>query len=109
LRAKRCSILVGSSVDSISRVADDRTGVAGVLRSQPLRSSVQQVVKPKSVYGGMRKVGAVLVASPDPITDIPGVALLASSFVMKRREPAGLAHLAKEVRRVMQDVQSLRL
>jgi hypothetical protein len=59
--------------------------------------------------GGMRKVGAVLMASPDPISDIPALALLASSLVMKRREPANLSRLDQETRRLVREIQSLRL
>jgi len=57
----------------------------------------------------MRKLGVALVAAPDPITGVPGVALLASSVVMKRREPAGIAELAKETRKVLREIQSLRI
>ncbi len=108
LQAKRCSTLL-ESVGFVSRIAEVRAGVASTLDSSPLRRSVEQVVRPKTISGGMRKVGVVLVASPDPITDIPGVALLASSFVLKKREPANLNSLALETTRVMRDLRSLRL
>jgi len=109
LQQKRHLTLMRSSVGSLSRVALARRDVSTTLNSEQLKHSVAQVVKPTSIASGVRKVGAVLVASPDPITDIPAMALLASSVVLKRREPANLARLAQETRRVVRDIQSLRL
>jgi hypothetical protein len=57
----------------------------------------------------MRKAGIALVLTPDPISGVPGVALLASSFVMKKREPASLESLAQETRKALQEIRSLRL
>ena len=57
----------------------------------------------------MKKLGIALVATPDPITGVPGVALLASSLVMKKREPAGASQLAKEARRILRELESLRI
>jgi hypothetical protein len=101
--------LVSSSAGSVSRVAEDRTAAAASLRDREARDSVRSVVKPRSVSGGMRKLGAVLVATPDPFTGVPGVVLLASSVVMKKREPAGISHLAKEARKILGEVESLRI
>ena len=55
----------------------------------------------------MRKAGMALILAPDPITGVPGVALLASSFVVKRKEPASLGSLAQETRKVLKEIQSL--
>jgi hypothetical protein len=57
----------------------------------------------------MRKAGIALIVTPDPFTSVPGVALLASSLVMKRREPASLGTLARETRKVLREIQSLNL
>jgi hypothetical protein len=57
----------------------------------------------------MRKAGIALIVTPEPITGVPGVALLASSFVMKRKEPASLGSLAQETRKVLREIQSLSL
>ena len=57
----------------------------------------------------MRKAGIALIVTPDPFTGVPGVALLASSFVMKRKEPASLDNLVQETRKVMREIQSLNL
>jgi hypothetical protein len=57
----------------------------------------------------MGKAGIALILTPDPISGLPGVALLASSFVMKRREPASLASLAQETRKTLREIQSLSL
>ena len=70
---------------------------------------VGDVTRPPSVVGGMRKAGVLLIATPDPFTAVPGVALLASSAVAKRKEPASLETLAKETLKVIRDVESMRL
>ena len=57
----------------------------------------------------MRAAGIALVAIPDPVTDVPAAALLASSYVLKRREPAGLTDLAREATGLIRELQSLRL
>jgi hypothetical protein len=57
----------------------------------------------------MRKAGIALIVTPDPISGVPGVALLASSFVMKKREPASLESLAQETRKALREIQSLSL
>ncbi len=57
----------------------------------------------------MRKAGIALIATPDPITGFPGVALVVTSFVLKRNEPTNLGHLASETRKILRDIQSLSL
>jgi hypothetical protein len=66
------------------------------------------LTKPPSLSGGMRKAGIALIVTPDPFTGVPGAALLASSFIMKRKEPASLGSLADETRKVLREIQSLR-
>lgn len=79
------------------------------LNSRHVQDRLEQVVKPKSVSGGMRKLGIALIAAPDPITGIIGVPLVASSYAMKKREPVGLTHLAKETRKILHEMESLRI
>jgi hypothetical protein len=57
----------------------------------------------------MRKAGIALIAAPDPFTGVPGVALLASSFVVKRKEPANLGSLAQETWKALREIQSLNI
>ena len=90
-------------------MVEDRVNVAGAVDASPLRQRFDDLTKPPSISGGMRKAGIALIAAPDPFTGVPGVALLASSFVMKRREPASLSSLAQETRKVLRELQSLSL
>ncbi|MGD0478376.1 MAG: hypothetical protein ABSB29_09465 [Nitrososphaerales archaeon] len=101
--------LIRSSTDSVSRIVNEKARVAGVVDTSPLRRHFDNVTKPPSLGGGMRKAGIALIVTPDPFTSVPGVALLASSFVMKRREPASLGTLAQETRKVLREIQSLNL
>jgi hypothetical protein len=57
----------------------------------------------------MRKAGVALILAPDPFTGVAGVALVASSFVLKSKEPASLGNLASETRRILRDLGSLTL
>jgi len=101
--------LVRSSMDSASRLADEKASLANAVNAPALRHHFNNLSKPPSLSGGMKKAGIALIATPDPFTGVPGVALLASSFVMKKREPASLTSLALETRKILRDIQSLRL
>jgi len=101
--------LVSSATNSASRIALDRAGAAVSLETRDVSRSVYRAAKPRSAIGGIRKLGVALIAMPDPVTGVPGVALLASSIVMKRREPAGLSELAKEARMIRRELESLRI
>jgi hypothetical protein len=99
--------LIRSSTDSFSRIVNERVHVAAAVDTSLLRRHFDNVTKPPSLSGGMRKAGMALILAPDPITGVPGVALLASSFVVKRKEPASLGSLAQETRKVLKEIQSL--
>lgn len=101
--------VIVTSTDSVSRLAAEKASVAKNLDTSVVNDRFEQVLRPKSLAGGMKRLGIALVAAPDPITSVPGVALLASSYVMKSRESASLAHLAKETSRVLREMESLRI
>ena len=101
--------LIRSSADSALRLAEEKAGVAAAVNASPLRRHFDNLTKPPSLSGGMRKAGIALIVTPDPISGVPGVALLASSFVLKRKEPASLESLAQETRKALREIQSLSL
>ena len=103
------SKLVRSSADSVARVANEKASVTRTMDTSSLRRHVGDVTKPPSLSGAMRKAGIALIAVPDPFTGVPGVALLASSIVLKKNEPASVERLALETRKVLREIQSLRL
>ncbi len=73
------------------------------------RKGLEKVVRPKSLVGGIKKAGVILMLAPDPITGIPGAALLASSYVLKKREPSSIKTLVLEARRLLREIDSLRI
>ena len=101
--------VIFSSANSVSRLAAEKGQVAKELGVARVQDSLERILRPKSVAGGMKKLGIALVAAPDPITGVPGVALLVSSYALKRRQPAALSDLAKETRRILREVESLRI
>ena len=101
--------LIRSSRDSVSGLVSENVHVVRTVNISPLRRHFDNVTRPPSLCGGLRKAGIALIAAPDPITGVPGVALLASSFVAKRKEPASLGSLALETRKVLREIQSLSL
>lgn len=109
VQESRVRKLIVSSTSSVTRMANDRRTVNVGLKDSKVEDRLEQVMRPKSVSGGMKKLGIALVAAPDPISGVPGVALLATSYAMKKREPAGLTQLAKETRKVLHDIDSLRI
>ncbi len=44
--------------------------------------------------------------SPDPITNIPGAALIASSYLLKKKEPSSVESLVREARKIMREIES---
>jgi hypothetical protein len=106
LKEKR---ILRSATDSLSRIAEAKTEVAKGLDATSVARHVQKLTKPNSPSAAMKKAGVALIVAPDPVTGVAGVALVASSFVLKGKEPASLAHLAQEARRVLRDVESIRL
>jgi hypothetical protein len=90
-------------------MSDDIVVSACSMESGRSRASVERAVKPRTLSGGIRKLGIALVAAPDPVTGIPGAALLATSVVMRRREPAGTDRLAAETRKLLREIETLRI
>jgi hypothetical protein len=101
--------LAATSAKSAKRLANDHAAAVKNIDPSESFQATNRALKPKSMASGMRKAGIALIAAPDPITGVPGVALLASSYVVKKKEAAGLEQLARETRKMMRDLQSLRL
>jgi hypothetical protein len=102
--------LVRSVAGSLARVADARSTVAESIDTTKANSKVRVLSKPGSPSSAMKKAGvALIIGTPDPITAIPGVALLAASYATKRRAPAKLDDLAAETRKILRDMQGLSL
>jgi len=101
--------LVRSKADSLSRVAEARSEVADRVNTAQVSKHVRDLTKPNSVSKTMRTVGMALLASPDIVTDVPGAALVAGSYVAKRKEPTKLEDLASETRKILRDILGLSL
>ena len=101
--------LAHTSAASLARLAEAKAEVALRIDPAPVTRRVETLTRPSSPSGGMKKLGIALIAAPDPITAVPGVALLASSYVLKKKEPMTIANLALETRKVLRDIQSLSL
>ena len=101
--------LIHSTADSLSRLAEARAEVATHVDQTPVARHVKDLTKPNSVSKTMKTVGMALLASPDVVTDVPGVALVAGSYIMKKKEPTKLDDLAAETRKILRDIQSLSL
>ena len=101
--------LVQSSALSVSRIAQTKAEAASAIDAATVTRKVETLTKPRSPGSVMKKLGIALIVAPDPITAVPGVALVASSYVLKKNEPASIAHLALETRKILRDVQSLSL
>lgn len=98
---------VKSGASSIARVLSERREVAEALSDPVTKERLKQTVRPSSIAGTMRKAGAALLLAPDPITGIPGAALLAASLVMKRREPSNIESVFREARKLMAELGPL--
>lgn len=102
--------LVRSVADSLTRLNEAKGQVASSVDPRSVSRHVKTLSNPSSPSSTMKKVGiALIVGTPDPITAVPGVALIAASVATKRKEPAKLDDLAAETRKILRDIQSLRL
>ncbi len=102
--------LVRSVAESLSRLNETKSQVASNSDNSTVAKHLKDLSKPNSPSSTLRKAGvALIVATPDPITAVPGVALVASSYAVKRREPTKLDDIATEARKILRDVESLSL
>jgi len=102
--------IVRTVADSLSRIHEAKTSVASSADTMPVKARLNSLTKPGSPSAALKKAGVVLiVGTPDPVTAVPGVALLASSYVFKRNDPTKLDDLAAETKKLLRDIQSLSL
>jgi len=104
--------LVDSKMRSLSRVVTEKRHVAKALGYPHVRSRLQDVAHPKSLAGGMRSAGIALILCPDPLgplVDIPAVALLASSYIAKRKEPSSAKSVVADARKLLRELESVRV
>ncbi len=102
--------IVRSVADSLTRLSEAKAQAVSSLDKSSIEGSVSAVTKPNSPSKTLKKAGvALIVATPDPVTAVPGVALLVASYAIKRNEPAKLDDLAVETRKILRDIESLSL
>jgi hypothetical protein len=99
--------LAKAVVAAYARTSAEKVEVARTVGDVAARRALKDVVRPPKVAGSLRKAGTLLILAPDPITFVPGVATVGASFLMKRREPAGLEDLVRETSRQMRELESL--
>jgi hypothetical protein len=102
--------LVHTIADSLTRLNEAKGTVASSVDTKSVSQHLKRLSKPSSPSSTLKKAGvALIIGTPDPITAVPGVALLAASVATKRKEPAKLDDLAAETRKILRDIESLRL
>lgn len=99
--------LLRSKADSVARSLQARKEVAEVISDGGTSRRLKDLTKPNSVGDTMRKTGAALLLSPDPLTDIPGAVMLGASYVVKKKDPLSLGSVFKETSRLMSEMRSL--
>ena len=104
--------LVDSRIGSLARVVEEKKHIAKTLGHPHVRSRLADVARPKSLAGGMRRAGIALILCPDPlgpVVDIPAVALLATSYVAKNKEPSSAKSVVADARKLLKDIESLQV
>ncbi len=102
--------IVRSVADSLSRLSETKAEVASRVDTTAVKQHASKLTNPSSPSKALRKAGvALIVATPDPVTAVPGVALIASSYAVRGKDPTKLDDLAVETRKILRDIQSLRL
>jgi len=99
-----------SVADSLTRLQESKSSVASSIDTKHVAHHLNNVSRPNSPSSTLKKAGvALIVGTPDPITAVPGVALIAASYAAKRKEPAKLDDLAAETRKLLRDIEGLSL
>jgi len=102
--------IVRSVADSIVRLKDTEADVRSIADGREVSKSLRSLSKPNSPSSALRKAGvALIVGTPDPVTAVPGIALVAASYAAKRNDPSKLEDLATETRKILRDISSLSL
>jgi len=94
-------------VGAYVRASQDKVDAARVISDRTASRAISLAVKPPRVASSLRKAGVLLILTPDPLTAVPGVAMIGASLAMRRREAAGLAELVNETAKTMRDLQSM--
>jgi len=102
-------VVMRARIESLKRISRDRVDVSQALDSAETARGLRRLSHPASLGGTMRKVGIALALAPEPFTTVAGVAMVAGSFVIKRREPASLGDLANEAVRQLSELSSVSL
>jgi hypothetical protein len=106
LGAKETVKIVKTAVESTSKVSTERQEVAKEISSKEVRRGLERLQNPKSISKGLRNMGTALLLFPDPFTGVPGAVMLASSFVLKKKEPLPVSAVARETRKLLKELQS---
>ncbi len=99
--------LAKAVVAAYARTSTEKLEVARTVGDTSTKKTLRDVVRPPKPAGSLRKAGTLLILAPDPITFVPGVAMVGLSFVMKSKEPAGLEDLTRETAKRMRELESL--
>lgn len=98
--------IAASRAESLARVAKTRAEVAKGLDATKVTRHVDRVLNPKSRKSTLRKTGVALIAAPEPVTGVAGVAMIASTFAMSKDDPLSLADVARETAKILRDLES---
>lgn len=102
--------IVRSVAESLSRLHETKREVVSSVNTKHLTRHIKDISKPGSPSSALRKAGvALIVSAPDPVSDVAGAALIATSYAVKRRDPTKLDDLAAETRKILRDIQRLSL
>ena len=99
-----------SVAGSLERIGEARGQVASSVDAKSVARHVNGLSKPSSPSSTLRKAGVTLIiATPDPVSDVAGAALVVASYAMKGKEPTKIGDVAVETKRILRDMQSLSL
>ncbi len=102
---------LAKSIQKEAKYVHERSGFMSEMKSGSQLSGARDAVltlreRPK-VGKRLVKVGAAMVLSPDPFCDVPGGILIASGLAMvKYRDPAGIADIKPNIRKILKDFES---
>lgn len=88
-------------VDDLLAIYDYAKGLEAV------NPELMKLFKESKDTKGLAGIGALLIAIPDPFTDVPGVILLVLARVIERNRGASIQEISREFNRALNELKDV--
>ena len=87
---------------------DDLTTIDDYLKGlEVVNVNLRELFKENRGSSNLAKLGALLIAIPDPITDLPGIALLILAKIIQRNRGASVQEIYREFNKALNGLEDV--